>query len=131
YLPYWQKYAQTWERQTLLRARPAAGDADLGRRFLEVASEVALGPGLSPEAARDVRHMKARMERERIPAGEDRDFHLKLGRGSLTDVQFTVQLLQMRHRVPGAGLADAAAALVGAGHLSPADAETLLSAHRY
>ena len=42
--------------------------------------------------------MKARIERERIPPGEDPQFHLKLGRGSLSDVEFTVQLLQLAAR---------------------------------
>jgi len=46
---------------------------------------------------RDVRRMKARIERERIPPSEDPRFHLKLGRGSLSDVEFTVQLLQLQH----------------------------------
>ena len=43
--------------------------------------------------------MKARIERERIPPGEDPQFHLKLGRGSLSDVEFTAQLLQLQHGV--------------------------------
>ena len=47
--------------------------------------------------------MKARIERERIPAGEDPQFHLKLGKGSLSDVEWTVQMLQLRHGVPGTG----------------------------
>ena len=41
--------------------------------------------------------MKARIERERIPPGDDPQFHLKLGRGSLSDIEFTVQLEQLRH----------------------------------
>src|SRR5262249_8917170 len=49
------------------------------------------------EAVREVRRMKARIERERIPHGDDARFHLKLGRGSLSDIEFTVQLLQLRH----------------------------------
>ena len=50
------------------------------------------------EEVREVRRMKARIERERIPPGEDPQFHLKLGRGSLSDVEFTVQLLQLAAR---------------------------------
>ncbi len=41
--------------------------------------------------------MKARVERERIPPGEDPSFHLKLGMGGLVDVEFTVQLLQLKY----------------------------------
>ena len=47
--------------------------------------------------------MKARIERERIPPREDPQFHLKLGRGSLSDVEWTVQLLQLRHGVAAHG----------------------------
>ena len=43
------------------------------------------------------------MERERIPPGDDPQFHLKLGRGSLSDVEWTAQLLQMQHGVRAAG----------------------------
>ena len=50
---------------------------------------------------REIRRIKARVERERIPAGEDPDFHLKLGRGSLADVEFTTQLLQLQNGVRG------------------------------
>ena len=51
----------------------------------------------SEEEVREVRRMKVRIEQERIPPGEDPQFHLKLGRGSLSDVEFTVQLLQLLH----------------------------------
>jgi [glutamine synthetase] adenylyltransferase / [glutamine synthetase]-adenylyl-L-tyrosine phosphorylase len=63
---------------------------------------------MTDDDVREVRRMKARIERERIPPGEDPQFHLKLGRGSLSDVEFTVQLLQLVNggaqpdvRVPG------------------------------
>ena len=63
------------------------------------------------EEEREVRRMKARVERERIPPGEDPDFHLKLGRGSLSDVEWTVQLLQLQHQVPEPSTLPALAAL--------------------
>ena len=51
---------------------------------------------------REIRRTKARVERERVPASEDPAFHLKLGPGALSDVEWTVQLLQMQHagRIP-------------------------------
>ena len=45
----------------------------------------------------EVRRIKARVDDERLPRGADRHTHLKLGRGGLADVEWTVQLLQMRH----------------------------------
>ena len=46
---------------------------------------------------RSIREIKARVEKERIPAGEDPDYHLKLGPGSISDIEFLTQLLQLRH----------------------------------
>ncbi len=75
--------------------------------------------------------MKARVERERIPPGEDPDFHLKLGRGSLSDIEWTVQLLQLQHKVPGASTLPALAALDAAGAVDARDAEVLAAAWRF
>src|SRR5262249_37942817 len=33
-LAYYDHAGRTWERQALIKCRPAAGDADLGRRFM-------------------------------------------------------------------------------------------------
>ena len=80
--------------------------------------------------------MKARIERERIPPGEDPQFHLKLGRGSLSDVEFLVQLLQLQHggakrelRVPGT--IDALVRLRDDGVLGGDDADALEAAYRF
>jgi glutamate-ammonia-ligase adenylyltransferase len=74
--------------------------------------------------------MKVRIEQERIPPGEDPQFHLKLGRGSLSDIEFTVQLLQMMHGSEHASLRTpetmvALEALVAVGLLEPDDAGAL------
>ena len=80
-------------------ARPVAGDPDARRSGSCDARRAVRVPRPVPATttAREVRRMKARIERERIPPGEDPQFHLKLGRGSLSDVEFTVQLLQLQH----------------------------------
>ena len=97
YATYYERWAQTWEFQALTRARIVAGDADLGARFLELAHRFTYRDPMPPEWRREIRRMKARIERERIPPGEDPEFHLKLGRGSLSDIEFTVQLEQLAH----------------------------------
>ena len=56
---------------------------------------------------REIRRVKVRVEQERIPPGEDPEFHLKLGKGALTDVEFTVQLLQLQHGADAARDPDA------------------------
>jgi len=97
YLEYWERYAQTWEFQSLLRARPIAGDEVLGRRFCSAAADFSYPEYLSVERAAEMLHMRQRIERERVRPAEAARFHFKLGHGSLADVQFAVELSLMRH----------------------------------
>jgi len=98
YLEYWQRYAETWEFQALLRARAIAGDPDLGRRFELNAADAAFPPdGITIDRVADIRRMRERIERERVKPPEAAKFHFKLGIGSLADVQFAVELSLMRH----------------------------------
>ena len=74
------------------------GDAELGERFEALVDPVRWPAGGLPDAAvREIRRIKARVEAERLPRGADPHRHLKLGRGGLADVEWTVQLLQLRH----------------------------------
>jgi glutamate-ammonia-ligase adenylyltransferase len=86
---------------------------------------------LDDAALRDIRRMKARIEAERLPAGEDPDFHLKLGRGSLTDIEFTVQLLALAHDVRSPATLTALDRLEGVGAVDGADAEALRTAYGF
>ncbi|MFE0047522.1 bifunctional [glutamine synthetase] adenylyltransferase/[glutamine synthetase]-adenylyl-L-tyrosine phosphorylase [Streptomyces albireticuli] len=98
YAAYYRRWSLVWESQALLRARPVAGDADLGRRFIDLVDPLRYpAEGLGEDAVREIRRLKARMETERLPRGGDPTTHTKLGRGGLSDVEWTVQLLQMRH----------------------------------
>ncbi|BBX62009.1 glutamate-ammonia-ligase adenylyltransferase [Mycobacterium saskatchewanense] len=98
YAAYYEQWAQPWEVQALLRAHAVAGDADLGERFLLMADKTRYPPdGVSAEAVQEIRRMKARVESERLPRGADPNTHTKLGRGGLADVEWTVQLMQLRH----------------------------------
>jgi [glutamine synthetase] adenylyltransferase / [glutamine synthetase]-adenylyl-L-tyrosine phosphorylase len=128
---YLGRWAETWERQAYLRARPVAGDADLGSRLVDRIDEAVHGQPFTDQHAREVRRMKARIERERMPPGEDPEFHLKLGKGTLSDVEFTVQLLQLQHGVRGAATLDALAELEAAGHIGQEDAAALDEAYRF
>ncbi len=103
YEAYYERYVQTWEVQALLRAHRVAGDMDLGERFLLMIDKVRYPPGgVSPEAVQEIRRIKARVDAERLPRGADPNTHTKLGRGGLADIEWTVQLLQLRfaHKVP-------------------------------
>ena len=130
YRAYYERWGETWERQALVRARPVAGDADLSRRFMETVEAHVWGE-LTDGELREIRRMKARIERDRLPAGDDPNFHLKLGRGSLSDVEFTAQLLQLQHQVSGPGTIAALDALVSNGHLDAEDRAVLVDAYRF
>jgi glutamate-ammonia-ligase adenylyltransferase len=131
YATYFARWAQTWERQALLRARVVAGDRALGERFLAMAASFVWDRALTKTDVADIRRMKARIERERIPVNEDPQFHLKLGRGSLSDVEWTVQLLQLFHGIPGASTMATLEHLVERGALEAADAEALSDSYRF
>ncbi|MGW0708013.1 bifunctional [glutamine synthetase] adenylyltransferase/[glutamine synthetase]-adenylyl-L-tyrosine phosphorylase [Streptomyces sp. NPDC002643] len=98
YEAYYRRWSLVWESQALLRAEPVAGDEDLGRRFIDLIDPLRYpAEGLGEDAVREIRRLKARMESERLPRGADPTLHTKLGRGGLSDVEWTVQLLQLRH----------------------------------
>ncbi len=97
FLTYWTRWADTWELQALLRARHAAGDPDLGAEFMAAAEDRLFAAGLGRDSEREIRRIKARVEQERISPDEDPEFHMKLGRGGMSDVEWLVQLLQLRH----------------------------------
>jgi [glutamine synthetase] adenylyltransferase / [glutamine synthetase]-adenylyl-L-tyrosine phosphorylase len=130
-LAYWRTYAETWERQAMTRARAAAGDVALTARVLDDLEAYVWGDGLSADEILAIRRMKARIEGERIPAGDDPQFHLKLGRGSLSDVEFTAQMLQLQHGVRATGTAAALRALAITGVLDDDDADTLADSYRF
>ncbi|MCI4040291.1 MULTISPECIES: bifunctional [glutamine synthetase] adenylyltransferase/[glutamine synthetase]-adenylyl-L-tyrosine phosphorylase [unclassified Streptomyces] len=131
YEAYYRRWSLVWESQALLRAEPVAGDAELGRAFIELADPLRYPmEGLGEDAVREIRRLKARMESERIPRGADPTLHAKLGRGGLSDVEWTVQLMQMRHGWAEPGLRttrtrEALAAACAAGLIPAEDAETL------
>lgn len=97
YEAYWERWAEPWEHQALLRVRSVAGDRELGRRFESAAAAHAHGHGLDAERRTATRRMKARIEKERIPKRVNPERHVKLGPGGISDVEWTVQLLQLEH----------------------------------
>ena len=131
YRTYYERWAQVWERQALVRARPVAGDADLGQAFCELIHPFVWRQPFPEADAREIRRMKARIERERIPPGEDPQFHLKLGRGSLSDIEFCAQLLQLQHGIPATGTTTALEVLEAAGALAPDDRAVLGEAYHF
>jgi glutamate-ammonia-ligase adenylyltransferase len=135
YRTYYERWGQTWEFQALTKARFVGGDADVARNFLDLVQGFVYRDPMPAAWTRAIRRMKARIERERIPPGEDPQFHLKLGRGSLSDVEFTVQLLQLSHggampAVRVTSTLDALDALARAGAIASDDADILRAAYQ-
>ncbi len=98
YERYYRQWGEVWEIQALLRATHVAGDPEVGERFLRMIDEFRYpDQGASTTVIREIRRMKARIDNERLPRGADRNTHTKLGRGALTDIEWTVQLLTMMH----------------------------------
>ncbi|MGA7270503.1 MAG: bifunctional [glutamine synthetase] adenylyltransferase/[glutamine synthetase]-adenylyl-L-tyrosine phosphorylase [Acidimicrobiia bacterium] len=136
YRAYYQRWAQTWELQALVKARPVAGDPDLGEAFMAMIDPFVWRRPFPPKAASEVRQMKARIEKERIPSGENPDFHLKLGPGGLVDVEFLAQLLQLNHggenpAVRVTPTLEALDRLGEAGALTPDEVADLAAAYRF
>lgn len=133
YRAYYARWSLTWEAQALLRARGLTGDPALVHDFEELADTVRFPSQIAEKEVREVKRIKARVENERLPQGTDPLRHLKLGRGSLSDVEWLVQLTQLQSgaRVPSlrtTSTLEALDAAVEAGLVTEADASTLRAA---
>lgn len=133
YEAYYKRWSLTWEAQALLRARFVAGDFSLGLDFEALADRVRYPETFGEAEIREVRRIKARVENERLPQGADPYRHVKLGRGSLSDVEWFVQLLQLQHaahisRLQTTSTLKALEVAAESGLVSAEDAATLASA---
>lgn len=133
FLAYAAQFLETWERQALSRARFVAGNPEVGNRFLAIASDATYSPGLTADQVREIVHLRSRILAERsVKAGVD----VKLGRGGLLELEFTVQMLQLaqgRH-YPGLRTPNTQAALLAlmeAGLISPECRNALDAALRF
>lgn len=98
YAAYYERWSAVWEAQALLRATAAIGDRGLCERFTQLIDPLRWPDGgIGEDDAREIRRIKARVDAERLPRGADPTTHLKLGRGGIADIEWTVQLLQMQH----------------------------------
>jgi len=120
YRAYYDRWAEQWEFQALIKARAIAGDATLSQQFKDLVQPYVYRDPFPAEAVREIRTMKARIERERLAPRQDPKTQLKVGIGGLIDVEFTAQLMQLMHgasdprlRVHGTVPAIAAAAEKG------------------
>ncbi len=134
HVSYYKKWAETWEFQALLKARPMTGSMDLGRAYSEAVAPMVWEASQRESFVEDVQAMRRRVV-ENVPA-DIRHRELKLGPGGLRDVEFAVQLLQLVHgRIDDSlrrqNTLDALAALAEGGYVGREDARVLQSAYEY
>ena len=97
YAAYYKRWAGTWESQALLRARLISGEQAIASAFVELIDQYRYPEVIEQAAVVEIRRIKARVEVERLPQGADPKRHLKLGRGSISDVEWLVQLFQLKY----------------------------------
>lgn len=131
---YYERWAKTWEFQALLKARPVAGDRELGRRYCEMVAPLVWSVAEREGFVADVRAMRRRVVAH-IPSKEA-ERQLKLGVGGLRDVEFAVQLLQLVHgradeSVRAPTTLSALAQLTRGGYVGREDGEALHEAYSF
>ena len=134
HVAYYKRWAETWEFQALLKARPMTGDVELGREYIDALAPMVWTASQRESFVDDVQRMRARVV-QNVPE-ELRYRELKLGRGGLRDVEFAVQLLQLVHGryddslrvLPTVMALDA---LVEAGYIGREDGAALINAYEF
>ena len=134
YVAYYEKWAKTWEFQALLKARPAAGDIELGDEWLEVASPLIWQTVESSGVVDEIRVMRRRVVS--ALSGPDTENEIKLGPGGLRDIEFAVQLMQLVHgrsdsKLRVTSTMDALDALTDGGYLARTDGESLRDSYQF
>jgi glutamate-ammonia-ligase adenylyltransferase len=131
---YYRRWASTWEFQALLKARPVAGDLELGQAYRDVIAPLVWTAAERADFVPDVQAMRRRVVAHLPKDVKDRE--IKLGPGGLRDVEFAVQLLQLVHgrgdeTLRVAATLSALAALRDGGYVGRDDAVRLGGAYAF
>ncbi|SSC21833.1 glutamate-ammonia-ligase adenylyltransferase, partial [Klenkia terrae] len=134
HVAYYEQWASTWEFQALLKMRGVAGDPSLCREYVDALWPLVWKAGDRPGFVGEVQAMRRRVESLIPPAQAGRE--LKLGRGGLRDVEFSVQLLQLVHgrvdtTLRTGGTLPGLLALSAGGYVGREDAATLTASYRF
>lgn len=121
---------QLWERQALCKARVIFGGPTAKEYAMEAVAEAAFGPPWRAEQEQEIHAMRLRLEETASPR------NLKRGRGGTVDIEFLVQMLQLKHggkdpSIRVTGTLDALTALEKGGYLSADDAEYFRQSYRF
>lgn len=140
---YYESMGQNWERAAMLKARPIAGDLQMGMNFLDAIRPFIWRRRLDFAAISDIHAMKRRIDAHRrtaLPPGESAarvlGFNVKLGQGGIREIEFLTQTLQLVWGGRDPALRDprtlvALRLLVRAGHLSAIAARELSASYRF
>lgn len=131
---YYRRWAKTWEFQALLKARPIAGDAELGGQYVSLMNDMVWQAATREKFVEDVQAMRRRVEAHVRTSEAERQ--LKLGPGGLRDIEFAVQLLQLVHGrmdplLRRRATLPALAALSRGGYVGRDDAKALAEAYTF
>ncbi|MFE6864609.1 bifunctional [glutamine synthetase] adenylyltransferase/[glutamine synthetase]-adenylyl-L-tyrosine phosphorylase [Nocardia sp. NPDC057668] len=134
HVAYYKRWARTWEFQALLKMRPATGDLELGGQYRDALMPMVWAASERPDFVADVQAMRRRVE-DLVPA-DLRERELKLGHGSLRDVEFAVQLLQLVHgkadeTLHTQGTVESLTALAARGYVGRDDAANLTASYEF
>ncbi|HUH08380.1 MAG TPA: bifunctional [glutamine synthetase] adenylyltransferase/[glutamine synthetase]-adenylyl-L-tyrosine phosphorylase [Egibacteraceae bacterium] len=135
YEAYYQRWAKTWEFQALLKARPIAGDAELGAEFIQLVQPYVWPDRLDAESVEEIQRMKGVVESSRqVRRAGTRQ--VKLGPGGLRDIEFAVQLLQLVHgrhdpSLRSPSTLEALPALAEGGYIDDGDANLFADAYTF
>ena len=134
HVAYYERWAKDWEFQALLKARPIAGDRELGEHYLSAIQPFVWSASRREGFVETTRQMRARVEAT-LPS-RDATRQIKLGAGGLRDVEFTIQLLQLVHgriddSIRTRSTLDALAALRDKGYVARSDADRLEAHYRF
>ncbi len=133
HLYYYESFGEWWERQALLKARPVAGDKELAWRFFEEIRPFIYPKYIDHRGIGELQGLKRRIER-RVDLEGLTLTEVKLGRGGIRDIEFTVQFQQLLYggkhvELRGTNTLETLGALRGIGHLSQAEHDSLSEAY--
>lgn len=134
---YYESFGQNWERMAMLRARPIAGDKELGREFLHHLRPFIWRKNLDFAAIQDIHSVKRQINTHRSSdAIEINGHNIKLGRGGIREIEFFVQTQQLiwggrSPELRGRELPKVLQALVGHGRIDKATALELQEAYSF
>jgi glutamate-ammonia-ligase adenylyltransferase len=132
---YYESWGQCWERSALIKARPVAGDRELGGQFLKEIEPFIYRRYLDYTTVEELRHMKMRIENELLTA-EGKERNIKLGYGGIREVEFFTQALQLVNggyepKIRGQSTVSALVQLAKHNFISNRDRDKLSAAYRF